>query len=67
MNDSNITLWFELNLEAIHKAQPGICLLSEPGHICHTNQTSNNPLFTKKKVVSKANFQPMFENHIPQR
>lgn len=41
LNDSNITLWFEFNLEAICKAQPGICLMSEPSHIC---QTKTRPL-----------------------
>ena len=65
LNDSNITLWFEFNLEAIGKAQPNICLMSEPSHICHTKtRPLNIPL---KKVFPKANFQSMFENYIPPR
>lgn len=49
LNDSSITLWFEFNLEAIYKAQPAICLLSGPGHICHTQTRPVIILYLKKK------------------
>lgn len=66
LNDSNITLWFGFNLEAICKAQPSICLMSGPRHICHT-KPDHRISFQKKKVFSKANFQSVFENYIPPR
>ena len=66
LNDSNITLWFGFNLEAICKAQPSICLMSGPRHICHTKTRPQN-ILSKKKVFSKANFQSVFENYIPPR
>lgn len=67
LNDSNITLWFGFNLEAICEAQPSICLMSGPRHICHTKTRPQNILSKKKKVFSKANFQSVFENYIPPR